>query len=51
MVEGPDNGMVVKFDVEPDFLFEYVNTSTKNLFLIYKSVLSEKQGSIELPQI
>jgi hypothetical protein len=36
VVEGPDSGMVVKFDVDPDFLFEDVNTSTKNLikFLI-----------------
>jgi hypothetical protein len=36
VVEGPDSGMVVKFDVEPDFLFEDVNTSTKNFikFLI-----------------
>ncbi len=31
MVEGPDSGMVVKFDVEPDFLFEDVNTGTKTL--------------------
>ncbi len=50
MVEGPDSGMVVKFDVEPDFLFEDVNTSTKNLFLVLNPLFQE-QGSTALPQI